>query len=149
MEKLCRLFEVEMIRESSFHDGISPILVTNVGGYKDNFKELWNFLVPPKGRAQTAQGEIIRIAGRIRDELMRNGGMNWDDDYRNMLDTFRRYMNLTNPSEEPDPYVEEIVNALKDGDVNDGMIFRLCYCARHWVEDNPEVRPLLEADYTR
>lgn len=152
LEKLCKLFDAEMLRETSFHDGVSPIILTTVGGFTNNFEELWNFLVPPSGRAQTAQGEVIRIAGRIEDELLRNGGLNWDEDYRKMLYTFREYFRLTNPSEEPDEAVEEIVEALKDGDVNDGMICRLRYCALHWVEANPEVRPLLdlaEADYTR
>lgn len=148
LEKLCGLFDAEIIRDTSVHDGVSPILVTNVGGFKNNFKELWNFLVPPSGRARTAQGEVIRIAGRIEDELMRNGGMNWDEDYRKMLYTFRKYL-CPDPTEKPDEFVEEIIEALRDGDVNDGMIWRLCYCALHWVEGNPEVRPLLEAEYTR
>ena len=149
LEKLCEMFDAEMLQAASFHDGVSPVILTTVGGFKDNFEELWNFLVPPRGRAQTAQGEVIRIAGRIEDELMRNGGLNWDEDYRKMLYTFRDYMRLTDPFEEPDEYLENIIDALKDGDVNDGMICRLRYCALHWVEDNPEVRPLLEADYTR
>ena len=143
LEQLCRLFDAEMLQETTFHDGVSPIIVTNVGGFKDNFAELWNFLVPPSGRAQTAQGEVIRIAGRIRDELMRNGGMNWDEDYRKMLYTFREYFRLTEWD------IDEIIETLRDGDVHDVMILRLCYCALHWVEDNPEVRPLLEADYKR
>lgn len=146
--RLCGLFDAEIIRDTSVHDGISPILVTNAGGSKNNFKELWNFLVPPSGKALTAQGEVIRIAGRIEDELMRNGGMNWDEDYRKMLYTFREYF-CPNPTEKPDKFVEEMIEALRDGDVNEGMIWRLCYCALHWVEENPEVRPLLEADYTR
>lgn len=149
LEKLCNLFDAEMRRETRFHDGNSPIPLTTVGGFKDNFTELWNFLVPPRGRAHTAQGEVIRIAGRIEDELMRNGGINWDDDYRKMLLTFQKYLRLGNPVEESDEYVAEIVDALKNGDVHDGMIWRLCYCARHWVQENPEVMPLSEADYTR
>ena len=80
---------------------------------------------------------------------MRNGGLNWDKDYRNMLYTFREYIRLTEPAELRDISVDQIVNALKDGDVNDSMIYRLCYTARHWVENNPEVMPLLEADYDR
>lgn len=149
--ELCALFEAPVVRETAVHDGVSPILVTNVPGFKDNFRELWNFLVPPSGRAQTAQGEVIRIAGRIEDELMRNGGMNWDEDYREMLSTFRRYMYLDDPAGGlPDSRIEEIVEGLKDGDVRDGLIWWLCnYCARHWVEDHPEVMPPLEADYTR
>lgn len=149
LEKLCRLFDARMLRETLFHDGVSPIILTTVGGFKNNFWELWNFLVPPKGRAKTAQGEVIRIAGRIEDELMRNGGVNWDEDYRNMLHTFREYIRIGNPLEESDEYVEEIIDTLKDGNVHDKMICRLCYCAMNWVEENPEVMPLLEADYTR
>ena len=146
LENLCKLFEVECLKATAFHDGVSPILVTNFLGFKNNFKELWDFLVPENGRAQTAQGEVIRIAGRISDELMRNGGENWDEDYRNMLYTFRKYLD---PSEEPDEWLDEMIDALKDGDVHDGMIWRLRYCAISWVRENPEVMPLLEADYTR
>ena len=29
---------------------------------KEEFQSLWDLLVPPKGKAETAQGEIIRIA---------------------------------------------------------------------------------------
>lgn len=53
--KLCGMFGAEVLRETSFHDGMSPIILTVVSGFKDNFKELWNFLVPPAGRAQTAR----------------------------------------------------------------------------------------------
>lgn len=122
LEKLCKLFDAEMLLETSFHDGVSPIIVTSGGGFKNNFWELYDFLVPPSGRAQTAQGEVIRIAGRVRGELLRNGGMNWDEDYRKMLRTFGEYFRLTNPSGEPVEYIEEIIDALKDGDVNDLMI---------------------------
>lgn len=151
LQELCALFRAAAVREAGFHDGVSPVLVTNVPGFKDNFRELWDFLVPPRGRAQTAQGEVIRIAGRIEDELMRNGGMNWDEDYREMLSTFRRYMYLDDPSgRQPDSRIEEIVEGLKDGDVRDGLIWWLCnYCAVHWVRDHPEVMPPLEAGYTR
>lgn len=147
--KLCEMFDAEVLRETSFHDGVSPIILTVVGGFKDNFQELWDFLVPPAGRAQTAQGEMVRIAGKVRHELLCNGGLNWDDDYRNMLDTFRKYLHLANPIDVSDQFVEEMLDALKDGDVNDRMIWMLQYCAQNWVENNPEVVPPLEADYTR
>lgn len=146
--KLCEMFNAKVLRETTFHDGVSPIILTVVGGFKNNFEELWDFLVPHAGRAQTAQGEVIRIAGRVKDELWRNGGINWDEDYRKMLDAFQKYLHLANPSEDSE-HIGEIVDALKDGDVNDRMIWRLHYCALRWVENNPEVVPVLEADYTR
>lgn len=149
LEKLCTLFDAEMLGESSFHDGVSPIILTTVGGFKNNFDELWDFLVSPSGWAQTAQGEVIRIAGRIESELMRNGGANWDEDYRKMLDTFGKYIHLGNPLEDSDENVEKIIDTLKGGDVDDRMIWRLRCCAENWVEENPEVMPMLKADYTR
>lgn len=149
LEKLCTLFDAQMLQGSSFHDGVSPIILTTVGGFKNNFDELWDFLVPPSGRAQTAQGEVIRIAGRIESELMRNGGANWDEDYRKMLDTFGKYLQIGNPLEDADENIEKMIDTLKDGDVDDRMILRLQYCAKSWVEENPEIMPVLEADYTR
>lgn len=149
LEKLCTLFDAEMLRGNSFHDGVSPIILTTVGGFKNNLDELWDFLVPPSGRAKTAQGEVIRIAGRIESELMRNGGANWDEDYRKMLDTFGKYLQLANPLEDADENIEKMIDTLKDGDVDDRMILRLQYCAKNWVEENPEVIPLIEADYRR
>ncbi len=149
LEKLCKMFEVEMISESPAHDGVSPVLVTDFLSFKNNFEELWEFLVPPRGQAQTAQGEVIRIAGRISDELWRNGGMNWDEDYRKMLDSFGEYCHSGNPFYWMGDSVEEIIDALKDGDVNDLRIEQLRTCAVRWVENNPEVMPLLKTDYAR
>ena len=44
------------------HDGVSPIHVPEQAG-DEAFQSLWEYLVPPNGKAQTAQGELIRIAG--------------------------------------------------------------------------------------
>jgi hypothetical protein len=41
---------------------------------------LWDALVPQTGRANTLQGELIRIAGKLTDEAYRNGNDNWDDE---------------------------------------------------------------------
>lgn len=147
LEDLCRLFDVEMLCETAFHDGVSPVIVTDFLGYTGHFEELWKFLVPESGRAQTAQGEVIRIAGRISHELMDNGGMNWDEDYQNMLCTFCAYLRCGNAFS--DEWLDEIMDALKDGDVNDQMIYRLRSGAVHWIRENPEAMPLLEGDYTR
>ena len=147
LENLCKLFDTEMLCETAFHDGVSPIIVTDFLGYTGHFEELWKFLVPKSGRAQTAQGEVIRIAGRISHELMDNGGINWDEDYRNMLYMFCEYLRCGNPFS--DEWLDEIADELKDGDVNDKMIYRLSSGAVHWIRQNPEVMPLLGGNYTR
>ena len=61
------------------------------------FQQLWDYLVPASGKAQTAQGEMIRIAGKVRHEFMDNGGMNWANDFRKMLKAFVLYARLGEP----------------------------------------------------
>ena len=46
--------------------------------WKKEHTRLWKSLVPPQGQAETLQGELIRIAGKLTDEAFRNGNMNWD-----------------------------------------------------------------------
>ncbi len=77
------------------HDGVSPIIITETEETAQ-FNQLWSYLVPSSGRAKTAQGEIIRIAGRVQHEFLDNGGMNWDDDFRKMLRAFPKYLSLGN-----------------------------------------------------
>lgn len=41
---------------------------------RKQFSWLWDYLVPMGGSAETVQGEVVRIAGRIGGELFNNGG---------------------------------------------------------------------------
>ena len=140
-------------KETPIHDGVSPIYVPEQAG--DNaFQPLWEFLVPPRGKAQTAQGEIIRIAGRVQHEFLDNGCINWDDDFCQMLDAFLKYLPLGNGFNEEDLGSAEIlVRLLKDngqkGCIDDRLTSVLCSCAVAWVKQNPEVIAPLEADYIR
>ena len=59
--------------------------------WRQQFDDLWNELVPPSGAASTIQGEVIRIIGRIRYEVMNNGGVNWDENFQKMLAALPRY----------------------------------------------------------
>ncbi len=121
---------------------------------KEEFQSLWDLLVPPKGKAETAQGEIIRIAGRIQFEFLDNGCINWDEDFRKMLDAFLKYVQLGNGFSGDDlKSAELLVQLLKDngdkGFIDDRLTTVLCSCAVAWVKQNPETIPPLEADYTR
>lgn len=42
------------------HDGISPINIPLEEDEDKAFQTLWDYLVPSYGKAQTAQGEVIR-----------------------------------------------------------------------------------------
>lgn len=139
--------------ETSIHDGISPIIVPETEE-EAQFNQLYKYLVPPYGRAKTAQGEIIRIAGRVRNEFLANGGVNWDDNFRKMLHAFPKYLCLGNAFSEDDIVAAEaltnlLITAGDEGRIDDFLCAALCACAVTWVQQNPKVIEPLEADYTR
>ena len=135
------------------HDGVSPILVPE-GDERMVFQMLWGSLVPPSGKAQTAQGEIIRIAGRVEHEFLDNGCINWDADFQKMLDAFLQYLRLGNSFDEEGLKAAGIlVQLLKEngdkGCIDDRLTTVLCSCAVAWVKQNPEVIAPLDAEYIR
>ncbi|MDK8193797.1 hypothetical protein QP794_27315 [Paenibacillus sp. UMB7766-LJ446] len=65
----------------AMNDGTAPIQITATTWSKQH-QELWEYLIPPQGHAQTVQGEVIRITGRVSHEVLNNGGGNWDAEYR-------------------------------------------------------------------
>ena len=139
--------------EKSVHDGVSPIIVPD-GDEDKAFQALWDYLVPPRGKAQTAQGEIIRIAGRVQYEFLDNGCINWDEDFKKMLDAFLQYLQLGKGFDEEDLKTAGVlVNLIKEngdqGFIDDKLILVLCSCAMTWVKQNPEVMAPLPAEYSR
>lgn len=137
----------------SVHDGVSPIIVPD-GDEDKAFQTLWDYLVPPRGKAQTAQGEIIRIAGRVQYEFLDNGCINWDEDFKKMLDAFLQYLQLGKGFDEEDLKTAGVlVNLIKEngdqGFIDDKLILVLCSCAMTWVKQNPEVMAPLPAEYSR
>ncbi len=135
------------------HDGVSPIIVPD-GDEDKAFQALWDYLVPPRGKAQTAQGEIIRIAGRVQYEFLDNGCINWDEDFKKMLDAFLQYLQLGKGFDEEDLKTAGVlVNLIKEngdqGFIDDKLILVLCSCAMTWVKQNPEVMAPLPAEYSR
>ncbi len=85
MQELYRIYDVPPVPRKQKYDGSAPIAVKG-GTWQEQYNELWKMLVPGSGRAKFVQGEVIRIAGRLSHEILDNGGMNWDADYRAMRD---------------------------------------------------------------
>jgi len=52
--------------------------------WKTEQSRLWKEYVPKTGQADTLQGELVRIAGKLTDQAFRNGNMNWDADHERM-----------------------------------------------------------------
>jgi hypothetical protein len=147
---LYELFCVEPVAKRTMHDGRLPIVVS-APGWMEQHRELWQLLVPAYGAANTVQGEVIRITGRVSDELSRNGGMNWDGEYRSMLDALLGHLASGSPL--PDDMLAEAkanADAMRRHGV--GMYNeadRLCQLAVAWVLANPQPAPLGGTAYRR
>ena len=150
LEKLYALFDVKPVAKRITHDGVSPILVKE-GSWEEQYEELWSFLIPSSGAAKTVQGEVIRIPGRVRDELDRNGGINWDRDYRKMLQALPQYLSLGIPlSDQELEETKELIAQVHGKDFDDEpRLDRLCQLAIAWIEQNPEPLSLEKTSYNR
>ena len=150
LAKLYELFDVKPVAKRITHDGVSPILVKE-GSWEEQYEELWYFLIPSSGAAKTVQGEVIRIPGRVRDELDRNGGVNWDRDYRKMLQALPQYLSLGIPlSDQELAETKELIAQVHGKDFDDEpRLDRLCQLAIAWIKQNPEPLLLEKTSYKR
>lgn len=145
--RMCELFDVER-PVPNIHDGTALITITSEG-WRNQHEELWDMLVPGAGKCTTVQGEVIRIGGRISDEIFRNGGGNWDREYRKMLNALKKYyaMGKVHDEEEHQEALALIKSIGRDSDGED--VLRLCEINVHWVIANPRPIMLGEVNYTR
>ena len=150
LEKLYALFDVKPVAKRITHDGSAPILVKE-GIWEEQYEELWSFLIPSSGAAKTVQGEVIRIPGRVRYELDRNGGVNWDRDYRKMLQALPQYLSLgSSLSEQELAETKELIAQVHGKDFDDEpRLDRLCQLAIDWIKQNPEPLLLEKTSYKR
>lgn len=146
LERLYVLFQVPPVARRAVHDGKSNI-VAKASTWQDQHQELWDLLVPSSGGASTVQGEVIRISGRISDELERNGGVNWDADYRKMADALLAHLRSGNalPSSDAEN-AERCVSQIKRKQGDPG---ELCRYAVNWVALNPRPVSLQNPNYAR
>ena len=142
LARLCALFGVEVPGERRMHDGVSPIRVP-AGDWRDQHQALWTLLVPSMGAAQTVQGEVIRVSGRIAIEIHDTGGANWDRDYRRMLAAFPAWLAMGHAL--PDDALAQartLAEDLRDGAGDLEEVERLLELAVAWVALNPSPRAL-------
>ena len=150
LTKLYELFDVKPVEKRITHDGVSPIKLVE-GSWEEQYEELWSFLIPSSGPAKTVQGEVIRIPGRVRDELDRNGGVNWDRDYRKMLQALPQYLSLGIPlSDQELEETKELIAQVHGKDFDDEpRLDSLCQLAIAWIKQNPEPLLLEKTSYKR
>lgn len=144
--KLYTLFDVIPVPPRAMHDGNSPI-VTKARSWEDRHQELWEVLVPSQGAANTVQGEVVRIPGRIRDELDGNGGGNWDADFKKMADAFLILVSSGVPL--PKSELIEASSLVAQVKARRGDTRRMCELGVNWVALNPKPTKLPKPDYRR
>lgn len=78
-------------------------------------KYIWRNMVPKSGQANNLQGEMLRMAEKLRNEALNNGNINWDDNFEWFCDFLKEklaYCGLFN--ETKNTKIEMILNYIKD-----------------------------------
>jgi len=138
LQRMYELFGVEPAPQHEPYDGVSPIVVS-AADWRAQHVELWNLLVPAQGAAPVVQGEVIRITGRIGNELLGNGGVNWDDNYRLMVDALVTHLGSGQRVAEI-AEVQQLAATIRAGVIDEPAVMRLTELAVGWVIANPEPR---------
>ena len=145
LQQLYKLFDVPPVPRRIQHDGKSPIVLTGET-WEKRYEQAWELLVPSSGRAFTVQGEVVRIAGRVNDELLRNAMGNWNKEYQKMLNAITDYLQQGNSLSESE--LTEVAGIQKHILEDDGTgSHRLCELATLWVAKNPEPMALEKVNY--
>ncbi len=145
LQQLYKLFKVTPVPRRIQHDGKSPIVLTGET-WEKRYEQAWELLVPSSGSASTVQGEVVRIAGRVNDELLRNAMGNWNKEYQKMLNAITHYLQQGNPLSESE--LAEVADIQKHILEDDGTgSHRLCELATAWVVQNPEPIALGKVNY--
>ena len=107
--------------------------------------------MPPQGPAKTVQGEVIRIAGRVRSEFYRNGGANWDREYRAMLNALIKHLESHNALGNDDlARAKDIAHSINGkGDFDETILNELSLIALTWVSHNLDPIALKTPTYKR
>lgn len=145
---LYKLFQVEPVPRKTAYDNASPITV-KTAKWQDQHQELWNLLVPGSGHAKTVQGEVIRITGKLTRELLDNGGINWNKDYKKLPNALAGYFSLGNSLEKPLHKEAAALSGRISSKSGKEDLYRLSQLAVMWVLKNPHPIPLETPDYKR
>ena len=137
--------DLAVVRTQVAHDGVSPIAVTTKT-WQEQFRELWDLLVPLESAAPTEQGEVIRLAGRIGRETLNNGGINWSRDYSRMAAALAKLLGSRTPVVDH-AELATLKKALSGGNARRPAIDRLTELAVAWVLANPNPAPLAPPPY--
>ncbi len=149
LKELYKIFNVMPIPKRVVYDGKSKIKV-KAKKWEDQHEELWQLLVPSCGHAPTLQGEVIRISGKLSQEILDNGKMNWDKEYLQMVQALLGYLSQGNQlTESENNEFINIINKIKQNHAWNDELSRLSELCVKWVLLNTEPIQLGKAEYKR
>lgn len=149
LSRLYELFDVAPAAPRIAYDGSAPIKVDGATWQKRH-EQLWELLVPSAGSASTAQGEAIRISGRIASEILGNGGINWDKDFKTMLASLPGLLGRGNAlADEGLATAQKLAKTLRSGNADSEQIYHLSELVVAWVDINPAPINLGPVSYRR
>mgnify|MGYP004675232261 CR=1 FL=1 len=141
LEELYKIYGVEPVPRRDINN-ITKITVKSQT-WQEQHEELWQMLVPGQGIASTIQGELIRIVGKVSDEIYRNGGINWENGYQKMLDSIPKYVKKGQFDKN-----EQIIKLSKEININsDTELELLTQLIVEWILANPDLIKLDNVDY--
>lgn len=149
MGSLYEIFGVAPAAMKQRHDGVTPIELRG-STWQDQYTELWDSLVPPMGPAPTVQGEVVRIATRVLNEIEDNGSVNWDRDFRTMLETLPDHLGSgTSLTPTELTQLNGLVRSLRRGRAADDETRELVRLVVTWISHNLDPVPLTSPSYRR
>lgn len=143
--KLYKLYNVDPVPKRVQYDG--GTITVKSKKWQEQHEELWQLLVPAKGHANTMQGEVIRISGRISYEILDNGRINWDKDYKKMTQALSNYLKMDSifKSEE----IDDLISKVMKNQAFEDELDHLAEMSVIWVLHHTSPIPLADVSYNR
>jgi hypothetical protein len=125
--------------------GAAPITVAATV-WQGQFNELWDLLVPREGCAETEQGEVIRLAGKLSREILDNGAINWSANFQAMADHLTALL-ASGTAVSGRRELTALRKVVRTGGGDKAELYRLTELAVCWVLANPNPLPLSATPY--
>ncbi|MDO4230069.1 MAG: ankyrin repeat domain-containing protein [Capnocytophaga sp.] len=134
LAKLYQLFKVTPVEKRQMQSLSEPIVVAETS-WEKQFEILWQKLVPSSGNANTVQGEVIRICGKVKREILDNGAVNWSKNYKKLPQALPTYFAMGERITEHDEMCQIAKSISANSDETE--LYRLAELCVKWVLNNP------------
>jgi hypothetical protein len=142
------MFDVPPVPKLKKQNINEPITVKSATWQKQH-NELWHLLVPAQNHANTVQGEIIRISGKLSYEILDNGRMNWDNEYVKMTHSMYDYLKQGDFEETDLQECSELLEKVRADQADETEMSRLCELSVKFVLRNTMPIILSQVSYNR